>query len=86
MKKKYGGIGFFVFHNVYFSELILNKSRQNKMNNADRSDNNMKHRFVDLTTKRDSKIKLELRGDSKDRVEDTVRMMKEVIILSIRGT
>lgn len=59
---------------------------QNKMNNADLSDNNMKLRFADTTTKSDSRIKLELRGDGGGMIEDIIRMMREVKILSIRGT
>ena len=72
-------------HPFFFSDLLLNKGMQNKMNNEDLSDNNMKHRFADPITKSDSKMKLQLRGDSGDR-EDIVRMMRDVIILSIRGT
>lgn len=84
MKKEYGRNGFFIFYNLYFSDLILNKGMQHKMNNADLSDNNMKHGFADPTTKSDSKMKLELRGDGGGRVEDIGRMMREVTILSIR--
>lgn len=83
MKKECGGNGFLALHNLFFSDLILNKGMQNKMNNEDVSDNNMKHRFADPITKNDSKMKLQLRGDSG---EDIVRMMRDVIILSIRGT
>lgn len=50
MKREYGGTGFFVLHNPYFPDLVLNKGKQSKMNKADLSDeSNMKQRLVDPT-------------------------------------
>lgn len=57
------------------------------MNNADlNDDNNVKQRFADPTAKSDSKIKLELRDDGGGRIEDIVRMLRDVIILGFEGT
>lgn len=85
MKQEYGGTGFFVLHNLYFPDLILNKGKQSKMSNADLSNDNMQQRFADPTAKSESKIKLKLRDNGGGIAEDTVRMLKEVAILGFVG-